>query len=495
MLTVPPLILSPLSVAMPAIAAAGSGDVPSATADQVLSPYIYVFYAAFIVAFLFTPVMRQVALYYNVVDAPDAKRKLHARPIAYLGGVAMFLGWVAGLAISQGTPVHRAGSGLSHLHLPVPVVTAAAIIVALGLWDDLRKVRARVKIGGQVLAAAVLLWGGIGAHSVDPLMAPVLLRAQVYLGWDPAWLHGVTMVASWALTVALVVGCCNATNLLDGMDGLAGGVTSIVAAGFTFLAVNMATFGSVATTNADGMRIVLGLALLGSILGFVLFNFAPASIFMGDTGSMLIGFSCATLIATMAEEKPRWFLAALVMFALPVLDTALAFARRFMNNRPLFSPDRHHIHHQIERRGYTVRQTVLIAYAVTLAFVLLGAAIVFVRVRYAVAFYLVIFASIGVAAYKSGMVHELAVAAKPGGLADGGAGEAVGASVDADDVMVVTEPSRPAPPAPTLPLGVYEQAEPGRRIPVTPGPDLSDQRVRDRRTAIGARPGDGREPG
>jgi UDP-GlcNAc:undecaprenyl-phosphate GlcNAc-1-phosphate transferase len=154
------------------------------------------------------------------------------------------------------------------------------------------------------------------------------------------------------------------------------------------------------------MRVVLGLALLGAVLGFVPFNFNPASIFMGDTGSMFIGFAFATLVAMMAEEKPRWFLAAMVMFALPVLDTTLAFARRWVNRRPLFSADRHHFHHQLVARGYTVKQTVIISYGLALGFVMLGAAIVFIRTRYAVAVYLVVFGSIIVAAYKMGMVHE-----------------------------------------------------------------------------------------
>ena len=406
-------LATPLLSALPTTVPAAGDGLRSATVDQVLSPYIYVFYAAFGVAFVFTPIMRQVALYYGIVDSPDLNRKLHATPVAYLGGVAMFLGWIAGLAMSQFASVHRLDAGLKHLHLPVPVVLGAALIAGLGLTDDLRRVRARYKIFVQVLAAGMLLAGGVGVHSVEPLLGPVLLRMQVYLGWDPNWIHPVITVAGGALTVALVVGCCNASNLLDGMDGLCGGVMSIVAVGYLFLAVHMATYGQgelhfsyAQVTNLDGMRVVLALALLGSALGFVLFNFNPASIFMGDTGSLFLGFSCATLILTMAEASPRWFLAALVMFALPILDTALAFARRTVNGRPLFSPDRHHVHHQIFNLNSSVRKTVLIIYAIALGFVLLGAAIVFVRVRYAMAFYMVIGGSILVAAYKAGLVHE-----------------------------------------------------------------------------------------
>ena len=151
---------------------------------------------------------------------------------------------------------------------------------------------------------------------------------------------------------------------------------------------------------------LLGLSLLGAVLGFIPYNFNPASIFMGDTGSMFLGFSCGTLIILLAQERPRWFLAAMVMFALPVLDTLLAFIRRYVNGRPVFSADRFHFHHQLVSRGLTVRKTVLVIYSIAIGFTLLGAAIVFVRTRYAIAMYLVVFGSIIVAAYKMGMVHE-----------------------------------------------------------------------------------------
>src|SRR5439155_3433721 len=123
--------------------------------------------------------------------------------------------------------------------------------------------------------------------------------------------------------------------------------------------------------------------------------FNPASIFMGDSGSMFLVFSCETMIILAAERThPKWFLASLVMFALPILDTSLAFARRYVNKRPLFSADKHHFHHQLVARGLSVRKTVIISYALSIGFALLGASIVFMRTRYSVAIYLVIFCSI-----------------------------------------------------------------------------------------------------
>jgi UDP-GlcNAc:undecaprenyl-phosphate GlcNAc-1-phosphate transferase len=203
-------------------------------------------------------------------------------------------------------------------------------------------------------------------------------------------------------------------------------------------------FGGGMNSNWDALRVVLGLALLGAVLGFIPYNFNPASIFMGDTGSMFLGYSCATLIILLAQERPKWFLAAMVMFALPVLDTVLAFARRYVNGRPVFSADRFHFHHQLVGRGLTVRKTVLIIYAIAIGFALLGASIVFVRTRYAIAIYLVVFGSIIVAAYKMGMVHERPrVITERGGL-DGDEVVTPMNEIDSATVLELPDPRRRA---------------------------------------------------
>lgn len=384
------------------------------TFDEVLSPYVYVFYAAFIVSFLFTPLMRVVAQYFGVIDKPDLTRKLHRKPIAYLGGVAVFLGWLAGLAVSQMLLLHRMEPGwpTNFLVLKFSIVLAGTVIVLLGLWDDIYKVPPGMKIAGQVLAAAILLYDGVGVRCLAPVLIPVSEKLTWYLGLPPISDELIRILSSM-MVVALVIGCCNASNLLDGMDGLCGGVTAIIGLGFLFIAVTLAMKGGALNTNADAMRIVIALALVGAVLAFMPYNFNPASIFMGDAGSMFLGYVCATMIILFAEEKPKWFLAGMVMFALPVLDTSLAFARRWINRRPLFSADRKHFHHQLQDRGYTVVQTVLIAYGLALLFAILGASIVFMRTRYAGAIYLVVFGSIVVTAVKMGMVHERRGTAEP----------------------------------------------------------------------------------
>jgi UDP-GlcNAc:undecaprenyl-phosphate GlcNAc-1-phosphate transferase len=416
-----------------------SDPSPRISPDEALAPHIYVFYAAFLVAFIFTPVLRFVALYYGIIDRPDNVRKMHSAPIAYLGGVAVFLGWLSGLAVSQ---LHIAGIDPGvQMQLKISIVVGAIFIVVLGLWDDVKHVRPRSKIIGQAVAAGFLLVQGVGLHCMDPVLSPINLRLE-HLGYHalPPW---VSMVISCIVVLCVVIGCTNATNLMDGLDGLCGGVTAIIAAGFLFLAVHLATLKL--EPEWDGVRIVLALSLLGAILGFVPYNFNPASIFMGDTGSMFLGYACANMIILLAQQQSKWFLAAMVMFALPILDTSLAFARRFVNRRPLFSADRFHFHHQLVARGLSVRKAVLVSYSLAVGFCALGALIVFMRTRYAIAFYLVIFGSIIVAAYKMGMVHEKPRVVGPGGALQGIDPESVAVDISSETTLEVrVDPLKPS---------------------------------------------------
>jgi UDP-GlcNAc:undecaprenyl-phosphate/decaprenyl-phosphate GlcNAc-1-phosphate transferase len=402
------------------------GSIPLAqlaySADDVLSPYIFVFYIAFILSFAFTPIMKRVAHFYGVVDNPDMIRKVHQTPTAYLGGIAVFVGWIGGLAISQFLHLHDWIPGMTgHAVLPISIVAAACMIVALGLLDDVRGMRPRLKIAGQVAAAIVLIAFGIGTQTTEPLLRPVGIRMENYFGWDTAavWWEWLVYASSCAVTIAVVVFCTNATNLMDGLDGLCGGVCSIIAVGLLFLVVYLAMQNS-GGINESAIRVILALALLGAVLGFVPYNFNPASIFLGDAGSMFLGFAIATLVIVMAEYEAKWFLGGMVMFALPVLDTSLAFARRILAGRPVFSADKAHFHHQLVHRGFSVKQAVLMSYALSIFFVVCGASLIFFRTRYSIAFYLVIFGCIIVAAYKIGMVHErmVAVERKPLGASD-----------------------------------------------------------------------------
>ena len=462
---------------------------PTYTVNEVVPPYIYVFYAAFAVSFLLTPLMRVVALYYGVIDRPDQGRKIHKVPIAYLGGVAVFIGWLSGLTVSQFLVLHRVEPGWPTTYpiIKFSVVVGAMIIVVLGLWDDTHGIRPLVKIGGQVAAALFLLWDGVGLEAARPLLQAVVGRAMLLPGIGPALLGGtrpelilpdwLIMAASSVMVVGVIVICCNASNLMDGLDGLCGGVTAIIAAGFLFVAVHLAMVGGGINTNWDALRVILGLALLGAVLGFVPYNFNPASIFMGDTGSMLLGYVCGTMIILLAQQQAKWGLAAMVIFALPILDTVLAFARRWLKGRPLFEADRQHFHHQLVGRGFTVKQTVLISYGLSILFALLGVSMVFMRTRYTVAIYMVVFAYVIVAAYKMGMVHEQprVVRRQERGAASAGA---TTATIEAATVIEIEDASQrangsggKATTAPLSTLGVVVETRHSEMVVAAPAAD------------------------
>ena len=426
------------------------------SADQILSPYVYVFYAAYIVTFLLTPILRGVAIYYNIIDQPDGLRKMHTVPVAYLGGLAVFLGWLTGLCMSQFLSLHYIDE-LMPPEMPRTVVInfglviGASSIILLGLWDDIIHMSPKIKILGQVFAACCLLMGGIGRRCSWILIGPVLMKLanHGFIQGDPGHLyhHWIVALTSAIMVIGIIVVCCNATNLMDGLDGLCGGVTAVVAFGFLFLAVNVAMLSGAININHDALRVVMALALLGAVLGFVPYNFNPASIFLGDTGSMFIGFCCGTLMILFAAHGQfKWFLASTVMFSLPLLDTALAFVRRYVNKRPLFSADKYHLHHQLVARGFTVKQTVIISYGLSIAFVLLGAAIVFTRSRYAVGIYLIVFGSIIVAAFKMGMVHERVKVTTAKSLGTSDAVTPSSGEVDAGSVLEVKDPQRKGEP-------------------------------------------------
>jgi UDP-GlcNAc:undecaprenyl-phosphate GlcNAc-1-phosphate transferase len=403
------------------------------TADQVLSNYVYVFYAAFLLSFITTPAMRMVALHFGIIDRPDQVRKLHTAPIAYLGGVAVFVGWLTGLFVSQFMVLHRLetgwpvdSAGVAHPIIPLSIVMGGLVIVVLGLCDDVWGLPPLMKIGGQVFAALFLLRDGIGINSTEQILGPLVTRIVQFvqlggtvqhLGSDRA-IDWIIYFTSALLVIAVVVGCCNASNLMDGLDGLCSGVTAIIALGFLVVATHLAMVGGGINTNLDAVRVIVAIALLGAVLGFIPYNFNPASIFMGDTGSMFLGFVCATLMLEVSHEHAKWFLSAMVMFALPILDTSLAFARRYLNRRPLFSADRQHIHHQFLARGLSVKQAVLVSYGLAIFFGLLGTSMLFMRTRYAVALYLVIFGSLVVVAFKIGMVHEVLAKSEASTLGD-----------------------------------------------------------------------------
>lgn len=338
---------------------------------------------------ILTPLMRKLAIANGIVDLPDARRKAHAKPVAYLGGLSIFLGWLVGLVVFIGILIgydrdqafaRLIGQNLSAIAF---IALGATAIVLTGLFDDVYGMRARVKIGGQLFAAAAI--------AQTRAIEDILIRSFDLLNIAPS--SFVTGVVGTAAIAVLVVGCCNAMNLIDGLDGLSSGVTNIAMAGMLSICVLvLARYQSDEYVLSNlGIPMLITLATIGAVAGFLPYNFNPASIFMGDTGSLLLGFLCVVTILFMgrlddnAGLSPMVFTGAAICFALPVTDTALSIVRRKLSGRPIFAPDSMHMHHMFRRCGLSVKQSVFSMYALGLIFSIIGFSLVYFSLRWSMA--------------------------------------------------------------------------------------------------------------
>ena len=380
------------------------------TIIEVLGPVWWVGAVAFAVSLIVTPIVRAMAYRLKLVDRPDDLLKPHARPTAYMGGVAMCTGLLAGLACYVASmpdladrwgdlsrDLSSAGLGeilLNPLWNLLAIAVSATLIMLVGLLDDIRGISPRQKVMGQIAAAAILLLGGVGLQIARAILGAVHLHA-------PDW---ALVPASIVLCMFMVISTCNATNLLDGLDGLCGGVTGVIALGFLALAVWLASYNLF--TGIDELRVALCLAMAGAVLGFLPYNIPPASIFMGDAGSMLLGFFVAIMMALFCREgTARWLQAAGVIFALPILDTALAVVRRLLGRESIFAGDRSHLYDQLVDRGMTIRQVVGLFYLLSVVAAVIGVTLAIVlRGRYAFAIYVVLLVIIWTIFYKMGMI-------------------------------------------------------------------------------------------
>jgi UDP-GlcNAc:undecaprenyl-phosphate GlcNAc-1-phosphate transferase len=325
--------------------------------------------AAFVSALAATALCKKVALRFGIVDRPDNRVKTHREPIAYLGGLGMLIGLTVGVFAGLYS-LRRDPAFPQELRWFLGILAGAAIACFVGLADDILGLRPRHKLLGQVLAGILLLL--VGIH-------PNLQRIAGPLGlpWSPS----AETILGALIVLFFVLGATNSLNLLDGLDGLCAGVTAIITVAMLLLAVHLATWGF--SAFGDPVRIVICLSLVGGVCGFLPFNRHPAKIFMGDAGSMLLGFVLAALMIMFAERVPRWWMASTVVCGLPILDSAVAVVRRLLNRRPVFASDRGHIYDQMLDRGLSLRQTVAICYALAGLYALVGLAMSQIRTRYA----------------------------------------------------------------------------------------------------------------
>jgi UDP-GlcNAc:undecaprenyl-phosphate GlcNAc-1-phosphate transferase len=299
--------------------------------------------AATLAGAVLTPLVRLLAHRFGALDHALTSRKLHGKPIPRVGGVAIVAAFYAPLLALVFVDSDVGRRLYADPQKALALIAGGLAIAALGVWDDLRGANARTKFLVQFTVAGAMYALGF---RVDQIANPY--GAPIQLGW-----LGLPFTMLW------IAGVVNAMNLIDGLDGLAGGV-ALIAITTTF---------AIAALRGEPLMILFTAALAGAVLGFLFYNFNPASIFMGDTGSMFLGFVLATT-AIQTNQKSSTAVAIVVpiiALGVPIADTLLAMARRAARGAPLFSADRGHIHHRLLDLGFSHRQTVLVLYGTSIA--------------------------------------------------------------------------------------------------------------------------------
>ncbi len=311
--------------------------------------YLTIFLLSLLLSFLLTRRVRNCAVARGWVSAAPDDRHIHRQALPRLGGVAIYAAFLISIALAflAGFVFPRLQNAISFSTL-VAILAPATLIFALGVYDDLLSAGPYTKFVVQALAGALLFAGGLRILDI-----PVLFGERQF-GW----------ALSLSITIFWVIGITNAFNLIDGLDGLAAGSGL-----FSTLVVFV-----VAVFSHSTLVSLLTISLAGAILGFLRFNFNPATIFLGDCGSLFIGFMLSALAIEGAQKAPTVIAVAIpvVSFGLPILETALSVLRRLISGRPIFTADREHIHHKLLQRGLSHRQVVIVLYAVSALFALLS---------------------------------------------------------------------------------------------------------------------------
>jgi UDP-GlcNAc:undecaprenyl-phosphate GlcNAc-1-phosphate transferase len=330
--------------------------------------YLALVAVALAATYALTPLVRRISVRLGLTDKPGT-RKVHALAVSRLGGVALLGGFGAAMAV-QAVGEQFAGWAPVLMRGGMPLVgtfAGMAVIFAVGLVDDIWGMSPAVKFGGQLLAAALPVAAGLRIDYVGNPFGG---------GLQQLGLLGIPMTLLW------IVGFANVINLIDGLDGLAAGITGIAAVSFLVLAVEM----------NEVVAAALAAALIGTCIGFLRYNFHPASIFMGDSGAMFLGFALATmsLHGVMKSVAAITLVVPLLVIGVPLFDTASAIVRRARHGRPIQEADDGHIHHRLLLRGFNQRQTVLIIYIWSAALAVGGYSMRFVPTLYKLLVFLVL---------------------------------------------------------------------------------------------------------
>lgn len=302
---------------------------------------IFYIIGAFVISFIFTfastPLVRRLAFKIGAIDVPKDKRRVHKKPTPRIGGIAMVFGFaVAALCFSE--PSRQM----------LGTMCGLAVIFVMGIIDDCKELSAKLKFVVQIVAALIVIYAG--DIKIDIFTNPNFLNPSSPYLILPEWM-------SVTVTVLWIVFITNAVNFIDGLDGLAAGVSAIMSVSLVFIAVRVGEY----------QIAVMGIALMGSCFGFLPFNFNPAKIFMGDTGSTFLGFMLATLSiqGVFKSYAVISFAVPLLILGLPLFDASFAMIRRILSGKSPMVADRGHLHHRLIDMGFSQKQTVFILYAIS----------------------------------------------------------------------------------------------------------------------------------
>ncbi len=300
------------------------------------------------ISFLSTPLVKKLAFKLGAIDIPKDDRRVHKNPIPRLGGLAIFLGFIISSIVLLKI------NDLSFNNEMLGMLLGASIILVMGMIDDIKPLPAKVKLLTQIVAALVLIKFGMRIEYVTNFFKvdgiSFLSNNTIAFG-----------VLSIPITIFWVVGITNTVNLIDGLDGLAAGISAIAALTLAYVAYANPQL------NNNQQTVMMTLALAGSCIGFLPYNFNPAKIFMGDTGSLFLGYILAA-ISINGFIKGATALAMVVpvlALGLPIFDTTFAILRRAFNGRPIMEADKGHLHHRLLSIGLGQKRAVLILYAVS----------------------------------------------------------------------------------------------------------------------------------
>src|SRR6056297_337952 len=300
-----------------------------------MNEYYLVFFTAFVLSFFFTPVARNLAFKLGVLDVPKDDRKVHKEPIPYLGGAAIYASAILTMLIFSDLD-----------KTAISIMLGGTVVFFVGLMDDIKDISPKLKLAGQIIAALIAVYGGATInYFTNPLP-----------GYDVIYLEYLSIPVS----VLWIVGITNTINLIDGLDGLASGVAAISASTMMFMA----------SVSGFDYILVECAVIAGASLGFLPYNFNPAKIFMGDTGSLFLGYMLG-VISIVGFLKTVTLAALIIMvlvLGIPLFDTFFAIIRRIKNRRSIMEADRGHVHHRLLAKGFTQRQTVIILYIVSIIF-------------------------------------------------------------------------------------------------------------------------------